>query len=584
MKHQLQDLLGYSIAQLCEVGELSVQSPPSIHVERSRDQRHGDFASPVALALARSVGRKPRDIAEAIVARLPDSELVAKVELAGPGFINFFMTQAAFQDVVRQVLEAGDTYGRSAFGAGRQILVEFVSANPTGPLHVGHGRHAAFGAGVANLLEAIGYDVSREYYVNNAGRQMDILATSVWIRHLECYGEIVTFPVNGYRGEYVVRLAESIPAEHRQALVLSANDVSANLPPDESQGGDKDTHIDALIAKTKSLLGERYAIVFEHASRTMVEEIRQDLERFGVSFDRWYHESSLVESGAVQRTIERLRAAGCLYEQDGALWFRSTEFGDEKDRVLIRENGQATYVTNDIAYHLDKLERGIERLIDVLGADHHGYVPRMRAAIEALGEDPNRLEVLIMQFANLYRGGEKVQMSTRSGEFVTLEELCKEVGRDAARFFYVMRKNDQHLDFDLDLAASRSNENPVYYVQYAHARVCSLMRQLVDRGYAWNPGAELSVARLVETQESSLLKTLSRFPEVVEAAGLAREPHQIAFYLRELANDFHAQYNAHQFLVEDETLRDARISLAAAARQVLGNGLRLLGVSAPESM
>ncbi len=583
LKRRIQGLLEDAIEAVRGRGELTIESNAAISIERARDSGHGDFASPVALGLARTLRRNPREVAEAIAARIPTSEDVAKIEIAGPGFINFFLTPLALQSVATDVLEAGNSFGRSEIGGGAPVQVEFVSANPTGPLHVGHGRHAAFGAVIANLLEATGHRVQREYYINDAGRQMDILGTSVWLRYLERCGESIPFPVNGYRGGYVIELAAALGEESGEAFRVPASAVLAGIPPDEADGGSREAHIDALIARTKSLLGDRYRQVFDHALGAMTSQIREDLERFGVTFDRWYSERSLVESGAVERVVEQLRGAKCAYLRDGALWFASTEFGDEKDRVLIRENGQATYFTNDIAYHLDKVERGFEELVDVWGADHHGYIRRMKAALAALGRDPDRLEVLLVQFAILYRGGKKIPMSTRAGEFVTLRELCEEVGTDAARFFYVMRKNDQHLDFDLDLAVSRSAENPVYYVQYAHARVCSVMRQLSERGHRWEAG-RVSLHRLVESQELGLLRTLSRYPEVVETAGMAREPHQMAYYLRELANDFHAYYNAHTLLTEDAELRDARVALALATRQVLSNGLELLGVSAPESM
>jgi arginyl-tRNA synthetase len=358
------------------------------------------------------------------------------------------------------------------------------------------------------------------------------------------------------------------------------------IPADAPAGGDKEEHIDALIARAKQLLGDnRYRFVFELGLNTILDDIRDDLELFGARYDEWYSERSLTESGAVNKAIERLRQAGHLYQKDGALWFRSTDFGDEKDRVVERENGQITYFASDIAYHLDKLERGFERVIDIWGADHHGYVPRVKAALQALGDDPSKLDVLLVQFAILYRGGEKVQMSTRSGEFVTLRELRKEVGTDAARFFYVMRKCEQHLDFDLDLAKSQSSDNPVYYVQYAHARVCSVLQQAAQKGIDVELSEGLTnLERLVEPHEQALLVSLSKYPEVVEASALNEEPHQLTHYVRELANDFHTYYNAHKFLIEDANLRDARLKLILATRQVLRNGLNLLGVSAPEKM
>ncbi len=586
MKLLLENLLARAVTRLQDEGVLQAELTLEIQIERARDRRHGDFASNIAMTLARRAGCKPRELAERIVAALPQVAEVSRVEVAGPGFINFHMAPHAFQQVVKAILEAGEAFGRSDVGQGRRVQVEFVSANPTGPLHVGHGRGAAYGAAVADLLVAAGFQVHREYYVNDAGRQMDILATSLWLRYLERCGETLPFPANGYQGQYIVDIATALHEERGAALRRAAAEVLDGLPADEADGGDKEAYIDALIARAKTLLGEDgYRELFDYGLTAILADIRQDLEEFGVVYETWYSERSLLEKGIAQRAIERLRQGGYLYERDGAWWFRSTQFGDEKDRVVIRENGQATYFAHDIAYHMDKMERGFERVIDIWGADHHGYVPRIKAALAALGDAPDRLDVLLVQFASLYRGGEKIPMSTRSGQFVTLRELRQEVGNDAARFFYVLRKCEQHMDFDLDLAKSRSNDNPVYYVQYAHARICSVMRQLAEKGLNWNRQHGLAnLQQLVERHEQDLLVTLSRYPEVVEHAALAHEPHQLAYYLRELANAFHTYYNAHPFIVDNNSLRDARLALIQAARQVLANGLGLLGVTAPEAM
>jgi len=555
----------------------------SVQVTRTRDRSHGDFTSNVAMMLAGRCARRPRELAQAIVDALPASDRITQVEIAGPGFINFHLREGASLEVVDDILNRGPAYGRSNVGQGRAVQVEFVSANPTGPLHVGHGRGAAYGATVANLLEAIGNTVHREYYVNDAGRQMDILGTSVWLRYLELTGEELAFPSNGYQGDYVWDIAATLHRDHGEAYRRPAEELYSGLPPD-APNGDKEVHIDALISASRESLGDnRYRFVFELALNTILDDIRDDLERFGVVYDTWYSEKSLVDRGLVTKAVERLRETGHLHEKDGALWFDSTSFGDEKDRVVVRENGQHTYFASDIAYHMDKIERGYQRVIDVWGADHHGYVPRVRAALEALGDDAGKLDVLLVQFANLYRGGEKVQMSTRSGEFVTLRQLRKEVGSDAARFFYVMRKCEQHLDFDLDLATSQSADNPVYYIQYAHARVCSVMRQLEEKGLPYDP-AEARLERLAQDHEKALLDCLTRYPEVVYAAAKGLEPHLLANFLRELANRFHTYYNAHQFLVDDAVLRAARLNLIRAVRQVIANGLGILGVSAPESM
>lgn len=588
MKHHLEHMLASALAGLqgggALPGDLALPSP--VPVERTRDRQHGEFASNVALALAKAARCKPRELADQIAAALPASDKVSRVEVAGPGFINFHMSPAAFHGVIRDILTTGPHYGRSSIGAGRPVQVEFVSANPTGPLHVGHGRGAAYGAAVADLLDAVGYKVHREYYVNDAGRQMDILATSVWLRYLELCGETFSFPSNGYKGEYVREIAWKLRRDHGDAFCHAIATVMRDIPADEPQGGDKEKHIDALIERARQLLGpSAYRQVFDLGLNDILDDIREDLREFGVVYEEWYSERSLFERGLVDRAVERLKASGHLYEKDGALWFRSTDYGDEKDRVVVRENGQKTYFAADIAYHMDKMERGFERVIDVWGADHHGYVPRVKAALAAMDDDPSRLDVLLVQFAVLYRGGEKVQMSTRSGEFVTLRELRHEVGDDAARFFYVMRKCEQHLDFDLDLARSQSSDNPVYYIQYAHARICSVMRQLQEKGLHWDEARGLAGLHLLhETHEQALIYTLSRYPEVVEIAALNHEPHQLAHYLRELANDYHTYYNAHTFIVDDETLRNARLNLIIAVRHVLRNGLGLLGVSAPESM
>ena len=586
MKSLIQELVSQSLQQLVVAGVLSEAPVPAI--ERTRDAAHGDFASNVAMVNSKAAGMKPRDLAERIVAALPASPALAGVEIAGPGFINFCLSRAAYLGLVPQILTEGPAYGRSQVGAGQRVQVEFVSANPTGPLHVGHGRGAAYGAVVADLLAAVGFDVHREYYVNDAGRQMDILGTSVWLRYLELCGEELAFPSNGYKGDYVWDIAATLHREHGDAYRHPTAEVFDAVPADAGVDGDgdKEAHIDALIERAKTLLGDnRYRYVFELGLNTILDDIRDDLEKFGVTYQEWYSERSLTEKGAVNHAIERLRESGHLYEKDGAWWFRSTDFGDEKDRVVIRDNGQTTYFASDIAYHLEKFERGFDRVIDVWGADHHGYVPRVKAALRAMGQDPAGLDVLLVQFAILYRGGERQQMSTRSGEFVTLRELRKEVGRDAARFFYVMRKCEQHMDFDLDLAKSQSNDNPVYYVQYAHARICSVLRQAAEKGIHVEPSAgETNLALLQAEHEEALLKTLSRYPEVLESAALNHEPHQLTYYLRELANDFHTYYNAHPFLVEDAALRDARIKLILATREVLRNGLNLIGVSAPEQM
>jgi len=586
VKEHIAKILADAVAKLQRDGALPGDITPVILVERAREREHGDFASNLALTLAKAARCKPRELAERLVAAIAADAHIERVEIAGPGFINFFLGPGAYRTVIGAILEQASRYGCSSLGAGRRIQVEFVSANPTGPLHVGHGRGAAYGAAVADLLEAVGYRVHREYYVNDAGRQMDILAASVYLRYLELCGEDVPFPANGYQGDYVWDIGATLHREQGERLRRPVADVFAGVPADEPAGGDKETHIDGVIARVQALLGRvDYRLVFDAGLDAILHNIRQDLKEFGVVYDEWFSERSLAENGAVEKVIARLEHSGHTYRQGGALWFRSTDYGDEKDRVIIRENGQKTYFASDIAYHANKLERGYARVIDIWGADHHGYVPRVKAALKALGDDPARLDVLLVQFAVLYRGGAKVQMSTRSGEFVTLRELRQEVGNDAARFFYVMRKCEQHMDFDLDLAKSQSSDNPVYYVQYAHARVMSVFRQLTDKGYRWDRAlGERHLALLGETHEQQLMISLSRYPEVVETAALNHEPHLLTHYLRELAYDFHTYYNAHTFLVTDDALRNARLNLIEATRQVIANGLQLLGVSTPDAM
>ena len=586
MKTLIEKLLTQALAALPEDLVPIAARGSSIEVETTRDAQHGDFASNLAMRLAKATRQNPRNLAQALVRTLPAHPAVAKVEIAGAGFINFFLANDAYHAELGKVLSEGRQYGRSAVGGGRSVQVEFVSANPTGPLHVGHGRHAAFGATVANLLAAVGFRVEREYYINDAGRQMEILAVSTWLRYLELCGERFTFPANGYRGDYIAAIGEQLFARDGTALRHGAAEIFQGLPRDEPQGGDKDAHIDALIARARLLIGDQmFRRVLDLALGEILGDIREDLREFGVTFDCWFSERSLSEDGSVERAIDALKKSGHAYVKDGALWFKSTDYGDEKDRVMVRENGVKTYFASDIAYVFNKLERGFDHLLYIWGADHHGYITRLRAGLEALGGPVDSFEVRLVQFVSLFRGGEKAQMSTRSGEFVTLRDLRKEVGNDAARLFYVMRSNDQHLDFDMELATSRSNDNPVYYIQYAHARVASVMRQLQERGLVHDAAhGAASLGKLVEPQELQLTKRIGAFPEIVRQCAAQRAPHTLVHYLRDLANDFHTYYSAHQFIVEDAAVRDARLCLARAAQTVIRNGLKLLGVSAPDTM
>ena len=590
-KDHLRELVLQALLDLKRAGTIALEDEPAFVIERTRNPEHGDYATNAAMLLAKPLRRNPRELAQAIVATLAKSQHIEAVDVAGPGFINFRLNATCRQGAVRRVLDLGERYGWQPEGSRESITLEFVSANPNGPLHVGHGRGAAYGASLAAVKEAAGHTVQREYYVNDAGRQMDILAVSVWVRYLELGGVNVRFPDNGYQGDYVVEIARALRAREGDGLLHKAMEVEADLPPDASQGteeapGDKEKHVDALIARARALLGEAaYRRLFDAGLNWCLADIREDLQQFRVRHDNFFSERSLMTDGYVARAIQTLRANGHLYESGGATWFRATHFGDDKDRVVVRENGVTTYFASDLGYLLSKFERGFERALYIFGADHHGYIARLKAAAQGLGLDPARIDIRLVQFAILYRGSERVQMSTRAGSFVTLRELREEVGADAARYFYVMRGNDQHLDFDLDLAKSQSNDNPVYYIQYAHARICAILRQLAEKKWSYSRSAvEAARARLVEPQEQALLMELFRFPEMVEAAAENDAPQLIATYLRELAGEFHSYYNATAILVPEEELRNARLGLCLAVRQVLANGLALLGVSAPETM
>jgi arginyl-tRNA synthetase len=585
MKEHIEKLVASAVAALPEIDahpEILEMRPV---IERTRDLQHGDFACNIAMQLARSLHQKPRDLAQSIVANMPASERVEAIEIAGPGFINFRLTPHAFHEELTNIVRRGERYGTSELASGKKVLVEYVSANPTGPLHVGHGRHAAYGSSVANLLAATGHDVHREYYVNDAGRQMDILTVSVWLRMFESVGIEIAFPDNGYRGDYIVDIANEAAQKFPGSITPDQVPALDDLPADAADGT-ADVQIDQLIAGARESLGtDTFSAILRFALDAILGDIKNDMTEFGTAPDQWFSEQSLMSSGAVDRALQRVSEHGKSYEKDGATWFRATEYGDEKDRVVVRDNGRTTYFASDIAYHLEKRERGFDLMLDILGADHHGYVARVRGGLEAMGEPPDSLEVELVQFVALFRGEEKVQMSTRSGQFVTLRELREEVGNDAARFFFVSRSNEQHLDFDLDLAKSQTNDNPVYYVQYAHARVWSVMRELESRSFSWTVDAAIPcLDRLAESHEHALMRAVARYPEVIELAARQRAPQHVVHYLRELAQDFHTYYNAHRFLVEDDDLRNARLLLINAARQVFLNGLAIIGVSAPKTM
>jgi arginyl-tRNA synthetase len=585
LKNELERLLREALRSLVPSVLAEPADPAQVVVDRTRDPQHGDFASNIAMRLAKAARKNPRELAQAIIAAIPANDVIANAEIAGAGFINFRLAMDAWAAELRKVATQGAAYGRGTVGGARKVMVEFVSANPTGPMHVGHGRQAAVGATLSNLLAATGHDVYREYYINDAGRQIDILAVSVYLRYLELCGEAVTFPSNGYKAAYILPVVKALHEKRGAALQRPGADVMRGAPPD-APAGDKDKHIDGLIENSRRLLGsEEFDSIVLFARDAMLADIRNDLDEYRVHFDNWFSERELNKSGAVDRAIEALRKSGHMYTRDGAEWFKSTDYGDDEDRVVIRANGEKTYFASDIAYHYDKRQRGHDLLIDVWGADHHGYVTRVRGALQALGAPGDCFEVTLLQLVSLYRGGEKLAMGKREGNFVTLRELRNEVGNDACRFFYLMRSHDQALDFDLELAKSRSNENPVFYVQYAHARVCSVMKELGARGFSHDAAlGAASLGRLDTPHEQAVITALSKYPETVEMAALNRAPHALVHYLRDLANTLHTYYNAEKWIVEDAAVRNARITLALAVQQVIRNGLEILGVSAPESM
>jgi arginyl-tRNA synthetase len=562
VKEPLRELVREAVAALRADATLPTDLPvPAFAVERARSREHGDFASNVALLLAKPAGAQPRDVAAQLVAALPANDLIARTEIAGPGFINFFLDASAYHAQVRRIFAEGEVYGCNSSGAGQRVGVEFVSANPTGPLHVGHGRAAALGDCLSRLLAATGWDVTREFYYNDAGVQIANLALSVQARARGITPADSHWPEAGYRGDYIAEVARAY---------LDRQSVSADGQTVRS-GGDLDD-LDAI---------RRFAVA------SLRHEQDLDLKAFGVGFDVHFLESSLYSQGKVEETVRALIAHGHTYEEGGALWLRSTDFGDDKDRVMRKSDGSYTYFLPDVAYHLSKWQRGYRRAITELGSDHHGSLARVRAGLQALeaGIPPGWPEYVLHQMVTVMRGGEEVKLSKRAGGYVTLRELIDEVGRDATRYFLLARKADSQLVFDIDLARSQGNDNPVYYIQYAHARVCSVLRQAAEKGLAYDLDAGLdALARLDTEHEQMLLTELARYPELVQSAADQLEPHLIAIWLRELANALHTYYNSHQFLVDDDALRNARLALVVATRQVLKNGLDLLGLSAPESM
>jgi arginyl-tRNA synthetase len=553
MKKKLLKILEKSIHSCLKKGTLRETDIPFIEVEFPREGTHGDYASNIAMILASGQKEAPRRIAEHIVESIDDNDgIIDKVEIAGPGFINFFIKQTAWAALLEDVDRLGDRYGKSSIGAGSKVQVEFVSANPTGPLHIGHARGAIIGDVIASLLQASGFSVSREYYINDAGNQMNMLGESVYYRYLEMMGETVSFPDTCYQGAYIKEIAREV----------------------------YDTFGDRFRADREGAIPS----LTEYAAGSILEGIKKDLETLGVVFDRYFSEKELYRDDNVEKLLQRLQREGFIYEEGGALWFRTMDFGDEKDRVVVRENGEPTYFAADIAYHLNKYERGFDKVINVWGADHHGYIPRMQACIQALGKKKEDLEVVLVQLVNLLRGGAPVPMSTRAGEFVTIREVTDEVGRDAARYNFLMRRSNSHLDFDLEVAKAQSNENPVYYVQYAHARICSIMRNAAEQGFRVPAYQEIRPDLLTKPEECELIKMIDTFPEIVGGSAQTLEPHRIPYYVNDLASVFHSFYNKHRVVSENADLTKARLFLIKATGTVIRNALRLLGVSAPERM
>ncbi|MFT9849174.1 arginine--tRNA ligase [Aneurinibacillus sp. REN35] len=534
-------------------GIVEAEQIPDFVLELPKDKQHGDYATNVAMQLTRIARKNPRQIAEEIVAHFnKQAASISKVEIAGPGFINFYMDNSYLTGVIGQVIDAGDAYGRTDAGRGTKVQVEFVSANPTGSLHLGHARGAAFGDALCNVLDMAGYDVSREYYINDAGNQIVNLARSLEARYFQALGQDAEMPEDGYYGQDIIDFGKELAAKD--------GDKYAKMEPQE-----------------------RFVFFRNWGRDKELEKIKTDLADFRVKFDEWFSETSLYETNAVEEIVGVLREKGYVYDKDGATWLRSTDFGDDKDRVLIKQDGTYTYLTPDIAYHENKFSRGFNQLINIWGADHHGYIPRMKAAMQCLGHDADQLVVLINQMVSLYQGGEKVKMSKRTGKAVTMRDLMEEVGTDATRYFFAMRSQDAHLDFDMDLAVSKSNENPVFYVQYAHARICSIFRQADEQGIAFDMG-KADFSRMESEKEIDLLKHLGEFPQEIAGAAEVLAPHRIVRYVHDLASLFHSFYNAERVITDDEGLTHARLALMKAVQTTIVNALRLIGVSAPERM
>ena len=552
-----------------------------ISIQDNKEKEHGDLATNIAMVLAKPLKKNPKEIAEEIKQNFVLDEKIIKIEVAGPGFLNFFLSKDSHGEILEQIQKENKDFGKSGSKQSK-VLIEYVSSNPTGPLHVGHGRGAVFGSVLSSLLEEAGFEVDQEYYVNDFGRQMNILATSVWIRYCQLFSSEIKMMQQGYQGDYLIPIAKKLKDEKSDSLFKIEESLMQKLNSEDQD----DEFTDQLVESLRVILKEEFEYIREFALSEILHLIKADLEQCGVHHNAWFSESSLYGNDGsadskVDVSIEELKARGFIYEEGGAIWFKSSSLGDDKDRVLRRGNGEYTYFASDVAYHLDKYDRGYDRVINVWGSDHHGYLPRVRAAMDACDRDINKLEVIFIQFANLVKGGKKVSMSTRSGDFITLNELMNEVTTEAARFFYINRKADQHLEFDLDLAKDQSKDNPLYYIQYAHARICSVLRKAENEFEDFD---SVELALLGSEKEIEILKLLRQYPHLIERSAKAGEPHLLCYFLRDLSGAFHSYYNSEKFLIEDKELMTSRLFLLKGVKQVIANGLRVLGIKAPEEM
>ncbi|MZG30859.1 MAG: arginine--tRNA ligase [Nitrospinae bacterium] len=552
MKNEIKQIINNALEKARQAGELELATFPEIVVEKPKDEKMGDFSTNVAMTMARSERKSPKVIAESVTRYLENGDL-SQVEVAGPGFINIKMSPEFFLERLRNAVSLGKDFGRSDAGQGTKVLIEFVSANPTGPLHVGHGRGAAVGDSLARILKKAGYNLSTEYYVNDVGNQMNFLGRSTWLRYRELLGETIEFPEDHYRGDYIKEIAREV--------FEKKGDEFSNMPEEEC-----------------------VPFFRQFAKDNILKGIEKDLTDFRVGFDNWFSEASLYEDKSVEKAIDWLQGKGHIYEKDGAVWLKSSAFNDDKDRVIVKQTGERTYFCSDIAYHQNKINRGFKKLINLMGADHHGYVPRMEAVLEAMGYDKKIFKILLVQFVSLLRAGEKVSMSTRSGEFETLADVVSEVGVDAARYFFLMRSSDTHLDFDLELAKKETPDNPVFYIQYAHARICSIFRTAEEKGVVWDRSSNTDLTPLKDEEEFAMIRAILAFPEVVEKSAQALEVHRISHYLLDLVSRFHGYYSRHRVISDDKPLTLARLFLLDALRITIRNGFELMGISSPEKM